>query len=45
MPLFKFLRHVDLKDEIFESTGQRDLNIEYTNFDQLERLIGKQNDK
>jgi len=34
MPLFKFLRHGDLKDEIFESTGRRDLNIKYTKFDQ-----------
>jgi len=35
MPLFKFLWHGDLKDEIFESMGRRDLNIEYTKFDQL----------
>jgi len=34
MPLFKFLRHGDLKEN-FKSTGQRDLNIKYTNFDQL----------
>ena len=32
MPLFKFLRHGDLKEH-FKSTGQRDLNIKYTNFD------------
>jgi len=35
MPLFKFLRHGDLKDKIFESTSRRDLNIKYTKFDQL----------
>ena len=34
MPLFKFLRHGNLK-ESFKSTGRRDLNIKYTNFDQL----------
>jgi len=34
MPLFKFLRHGDLKEN-FKSTGRRDLNIKYTNFDQL----------
>ena len=34
MPLFKCLRHVDLKEN-FKSTGRRDLNIKYTNFDQL----------
>ena len=34
MPLFKFLRHGDLKEN-FESTGRRDLNIKYTNFDYL----------
>jgi len=32
MPLFKFLRHGDLKEN-FKSTGRRDLNIKYTNFD------------
>jgi len=32
MPLFKFLRHGDLKVN-FKSTGRRDLNIKYTNFD------------
>ena len=32
MPLFKFLRHGDLKEN-FRSTGRRDLNIKYTNFD------------
>ena len=32
MPLFKFLRHGDLKEN-FESAGRRDLNIKYTNFD------------
>jgi len=35
MPLFKFLRHGDLKNEIFKSTGRTNLNIKYTNFDQL----------
>ena len=34
MPLFKFLCHGDLKEN-FKSTGRRDLNIKYTNFDQL----------
>ena len=34
MPLFKFLRHGDLKDK-FKSTSRRDLNIKYTNFDYL----------
>jgi len=34
MPLFKFLRHRDLKEN-FKSTGRRDLNIKYANFDQL----------
>jgi len=34
MPLFKFLRHGDWKEN-FKSTGRRDLNIKYTNFDQL----------
>jgi len=38
MPLFKFLRHGDFKKEIFKSTGGRDLNIKYTNFDQLKCL-------
>jgi len=32
MPLFKFVCHGDLKEH-FKSTGQRDLNIKYTNFD------------
>jgi len=32
MPLFKFLRHRDLTEN-FKSTGRRDLNIKYTNFD------------
>jgi len=32
MPIFKFLRHRDLKEN-FKSTGRRDLNIKYTNFD------------
>jgi len=32
MPLFKFLRHGDLKEN-FKSTGRRDLNNKYTNFD------------
>jgi len=34
MPLFNCLRHGDLKEK-FKSTGRRDLNIKYTNFDQL----------
>jgi len=34
MPLFKCLRHGDLKEN-FKSTGRRDLNIKHTNFDQL----------
>ena len=34
MPLFKCLRHGGLKEN-FKSTGRRDLNIKYTNFDQL----------
>jgi len=34
MPLFKCLRHGDLKEN-FKSMGRRDLNIKYTNFDQL----------
>ena len=34
MPLFKFLRHEDLKEN-FKATSWRDLNIKYTNFDQL----------
>jgi len=33
MPLFKFLCHDDLKINFFKSTGRRDLNIKYTNFD------------
>jgi len=32
MPLFKFLCHGDLKENL-KSTGRRDLNIKYTNFD------------
>jgi len=37
MPLFKFLRRGDLKRSkiFFESTGRRDLNIEYAKFDQF----------
>ena len=34
MPLFKFRRHGDLKEN-FKSTGRGGLNIKYTNFDQL----------
>jgi len=34
MPLFKCLRHGDLKEN-FKSASRRDLNIKYTNFDQL----------
>jgi len=38
MPLFKFLRRGDLKrSKFFESTGRRDLNIEYAKFDQFEK--------
>jgi len=34
-PYLSFFGMGILKDEIFESTCRRDLNIEYTKFDQL----------
>jgi len=38
MPLFKFLRHRDLKDEIFNWAGRRDLNTVYAIFDQFKNV-------